>query len=471
MDGLTRYNDDQVEFSVYDGEEASEEALIYSTGSNSLTSSAFERQTKLNLAGGQWTINWKATDKYRPAASRYMSTIVLIFGIFCAAILYLILLSLLRSKEIIAREVEKQTNKLAESERRLQLVFDSAGEGIFGLDLNGNITFANRAAQELLGYTLKEMVGRSQHSLIQHTCANGAPYDEQYSHTFSTINHGLTHNEDEEVFWHKNGTAISVEYTSEPIQDEDDAPIGAVVVFRDIAERKVAEAEIKQANAELEEFAYRTSHDLRSPLVSSITLLGITEKSIHTDDKSKALASLTHAQNSLRKLEELVKDILVLTQTKNESEGEQNIDLRELINGALDKFRYMDHFERLDIQIDLKFSEALIAKKNRVSLIVENLISNAVKYQDLTKDRSRLHLSTYKLDDKFVMVVQDNGIGIPKDQQDNLFKMFKRFHPKTAFGSGLGLYMVQKSIRILGGEIKYEDPGDGTIFKVYIPLA
>lgn len=263
---------------------------------------------------------------------------------------------------------------------------------------------------------------------------------------------------------------MTVEYTSKPINDEGDAHSGGVVIFRDIADRKAAEIQVKQANEELEEFAYRTSHDLRSPLVSSIALLGMAEKAIHDDNKKMALTSVSHSQNSLKKLEALVKDILVLTQTKNEQEEDQAIVISALIEGAIDKFRYMDNFERLDIQLDLAFSEALLTKRNRVSLIIENLISNAAKYQDLGKATSFLRISTYKSGDQFVMAFEDNGLGIPKDQQHKMFEMFKRFHPRTSFGTGLGLYMMKKSADILGGEIRFEDTGDGTLFKLFIPI-
>lgn len=240
-------------------------------------------------------------------------------------------------------------------------------------------------------------------------------------------------------------------------------------IIRDISDRKAAEEEIKQAIAELEEFAYRTSHDLRSPLVSSIGLLGIAEKALHADEKDRALASLTHTQKSLRKLEELVKDILMLTHTKNVEE-EEALNFEGIINDTLDKFRHMDHFERLDIQQDLRFSGTLSTKKSRIVLIVENLISNAIKYQDLEKDSSFIVLATYKDHDNFIFEVRDNGLGVPENQHNNLFQMFKRFHPKTSFGSGLGLYMMKKSATILGAHIYFEDTGDGSVFKLEIPL-
>ncbi|RKQ69024.1 multi-sensor signal transduction histidine kinase [Litorimonas taeanensis] len=471
MKGLADVNRNQISFRVYDGNEISEDGLIYSSVTDSTSDSLYQTQTMLKLAGRQWTVYWHGTHELTPPYSQKLSVFVLIFGALCSMLLYYTLMRLLRSKEIIAREVERQTDKLVESEKRLQLVFDSAGEGIYGLDLEGHTTFANKAAQNLLGYSLEEMLNKSQHDLIQHSYADGTPFDEKDGNFLSTIRDGKTYSDDSEVFWHKNGTAIPVEYTSRPIRDKNNQLAGAVVVFRDVGKRKKAEAEIKQANAELEEFAYRTSHDLRSPLVSSISLLGIAEKAIHADNKTKALASLSHTQKSLKKLEELVKDILVLTQTKNEKEDKQAIDVEAVVMETLDKLKYMDNFDRLKIKQNLEFSDTLYAKKSRVVLIIENLISNAVKYQDLSNENAIVEISTYRERNNFVLSVKDNGLGVPKNQQKNLFQMFKRFHPRTSFGSGLGLYMMKKSVTILGGDISYEDPGIGSIFKVVIPLS
>ncbi|MBL4635237.1 MAG: HAMP domain-containing histidine kinase [Kofleriaceae bacterium] len=228
--------------------------------------------------------------------------------------------------------------------------------------------------------------------------------------------------------------------------------------------------DLTAANNELEEFSYRTSHDLRSPLVSSIGLLSITEELIRSDDNDGALESLAYAQKSLQTLEILVTDILSLARAKGETEEESVIDLQALISDSLSKFSCMDHFERLEIQQDLRFLGTLSAKKSRATLIVENLISNALKYQDLAKDNPFIKITTYREGNTFRLEVCDNGLGVPKNQQENLFKMFRRFHPRTSFGSGLGLYMMKKSADILGGEISFEDLGDGSLFRLEIPL-
>ena len=241
-------------------------------------------------------------------------------------------------------------------------------------------------------------------------------------------------------------------------------------IGRDITERERLIEKLTESNEELEEFAYRTSHDLRSPLVSSIRLIDIAVSSIESNKVSHALNSLSHVQTSLKKLEILVQDILALTQAKNEDEETDLINIEEIVNTALNKFSHLENYNRVDFIKEIKLNEPLKSKRSRLVLIVENLISNAIKYQDTNKQQSFIRISALKDDNFFVFKVHDNGLGIPENQHEKLFTMFKRFHTKVSFGSGLGLYMMKKSADILNGQISFEDPGCGAIFKLKIPI-
>ena len=96
-------------------------------------------------------------------------------------------------------------------------------------------------------------------------------------------------------------------------------------------------------------------------------------------------------------------------------------------------------------------------------MILENLISNAIKYQDVNEESSYLSISSYCDNSQFILEVKDNGLGIPKEQQEELFVMFKRFHPKVAFGSGLGLYLISKSAAVLNGHISFFEHDEGNL--------
>ena len=140
------------------------------------------------------------------------------------------------------REIENALSKLSSE---LKLIFENAGEGIYGLDLNGQTTFANQAAVDILGYTLDEMLNVSQHDLVHYHYPDGSPYIKEDCNIYAALHDGKTHTEDKEVFWHKDGRPIPVEYTSRPII-ENGQTTGAVVTFRDITERKRYKTKIEE---------------------------------------------------------------------------------------------------------------------------------------------------------------------------------------------------------------------------------
>ncbi len=135
---------------------------------------------------------------------------------------------------------------------RNRLILDSVGEGIYGTDTEGTITFANPVAANLLGYTVEELMHRNSHELFHHTKANGRPYPQEECPLHKSLADGAMHRGRDEVFWTKRGDRIAVEHVNTPLR-EDGTIIGAVVVFKDITERKRAEERIQRLNEELEQ--------------------------------------------------------------------------------------------------------------------------------------------------------------------------------------------------------------------------
>ena len=136
-----------------------------------------------------------------------------------------------------------------------EMVLKSAGEGIFGLDLHGKVTFANPAALEMTGWSTQDLLGRPLHNLLPHTNPDDAPYPREQCPIYAALEDGATYSRDVEVFWRKDGTSFPVEYTSTPILEDGDI-VGAVVTFQDIAERKALE----------EQLHYQAFHDPLSDL-------------------------------------------------------------------------------------------------------------------------------------------------------------------------------------------------------------
>ncbi len=138
----------------------------------------------------------------------------------------------------------------SEFERQNQLILNAAGEGIYGVDTEGNTTFVNPAAERMLGWRADDLIGRNIHKMIHHSHADGCQYPAHECHIFAAFRDGEVRHVDNEVFWRKDRRAIPVEYTSTPIL-EGRRLVGAVVLFRDISERKQAEEKLREALEEV----------------------------------------------------------------------------------------------------------------------------------------------------------------------------------------------------------------------------
>lgn len=143
-----------------------------------------------------------------------------------------------------------------EFERENRLLLEAAGEGIYGVNVDGITTFVNPAAERILGYTVEELAGRNMHNTVHHSHADGSHFHACDCPIFSAFRDGSIKTVDEDVFWHKSGRAVYVEYTSTPVEDNG-LVVGAVVVFRDISQKKASEQQLRAALEEVEDLKYR----------------------------------------------------------------------------------------------------------------------------------------------------------------------------------------------------------------------
>jgi PAS domain S-box-containing protein len=150
-------------------------------------------------------------------------------------------------------ERKEALEKLQGLQKHHESILQSAGEGIYGLDHQGFTTFANAAAVNMVGWSLEEMVGKSQHALIHHTKTDGTVFNKEECCVYAAFRDGNVHHIEDEVFWRKDGSSFPVEYISTPVFDEDKNIIGTVVSFKDITRRKEAEEALIKSNYELKE--------------------------------------------------------------------------------------------------------------------------------------------------------------------------------------------------------------------------
>jgi PAS domain S-box-containing protein len=155
-----------------------------------------------------------------------------------------------------ASEWQRAERYFQDLERENRLILRAAGEGIYGVNADGLTTFVNPAAERMLGWKASEIVGRNMHSMVHHSHLDGRMYPNSDCPIYAAFRDGAVHKIDTEVFWRKDGTPLFVEYTSTPIRDQGRL-IGAVIVFRDITQRRESEERLQQALEEVENLRER----------------------------------------------------------------------------------------------------------------------------------------------------------------------------------------------------------------------
>jgi PAS domain S-box-containing protein len=165
----------------------------------------------------------------------------------------LILAGFLALGWVISKSLRQQVNAIAHLRRQNELILNSAGEGIIGLDQKGKVTFVNPAGARMIGWNPEDMIGRPHYETLRHSKLDELPCSLGECSLNTALKKGTLYKQDKEVFWRKDGTIFPVEYVSNPIKDETGQFQGAVVMFLDITDRKRAEEKLKKALADAEE--------------------------------------------------------------------------------------------------------------------------------------------------------------------------------------------------------------------------
>ncbi len=147
-------------------------------------------------------------------------------------------------------DLEGAIGQLSQLRSQHRVILDAAGEGIYGLDRDGNVTFGNDAAADIVGWRTEDILGREAHDVHHHSNADGSPYPRESCPIYAALKDGKVHTVEDEVFWHADGSAVPVEYTSTPIL-KDGMPDGAVVIFRDVSQRRELERQRARAFEEI----------------------------------------------------------------------------------------------------------------------------------------------------------------------------------------------------------------------------
>lgn len=273
----------------------------------------------------------------------------------------------------------------------------------------------------------------------------------------------------------RNGMIRSIEERAYVVYDPDTGtPLKIIGTSQDITERKKIESELAaqnrellKTNTELDKFVYSVSHDLRAPLT---TMLGLVDYSREITDKEHMLECLGMLTESIKKLDGFILDILHYSRNSRIELVKEEINFREMLKDFMILPKFLNP-DAPDVKIKLEIDDAIpfYSDKYRVGVVLNNLVSNAIRYKNHDAETHTIHINVNISDLGARVIIKDNGIGISKEHHQRIFDMFFRVS-EDSVGSGLGLYIVKEAIDKLKGNIEIEsEVGKGTTFRVYIP--
>lgn len=223
---------------------------------------------------------------------------------------------------------------------------------------------------------------------------------------------------------------------------------------------------LRKTNLELDKFSYSVSHDLRAPLLSMKGIIDITAMLTEEETTKKHMVMLTESAN---KLDNFITDIHNYSRNARQEIKLQPIDFYELLNGLNQQLAYMNGARVVDVQISIEGNEAFVSDKYRVQMVMNNLISNAIRYQKIENSNPYVKINVKKNPKEVEISIEDNGIGIDQENYHQIFDMFYRVSDQSK-GSGLGLYIVKEAVDVLKGSISLTSKqNEGTTFHVKLP--
>lgn len=367
------------------------------------------------------------------------------------------------SKTVLELHVQERTGELQKLQRRYELILNSAGEGICGLDLEGKATFVNPAVSRITGFPIVDLIGKTEQEIFGRNGGNGD-----------------NKNSGERIFYRKDGTPVPLEYVKTPIH-ENDREVGAVLVFKDIAERKRVEeaigqkaAELARSNAELEQFAFVASHDLQEPLRKIQAFGDRLKGKIGGAIAPEAQEYLERMQNASARMRTLINDLLAFSRVIRRTEPFVSVDLAAVTRGVLGDLEV--RIEKSGAKVEVGELPIIEADPMQMHQLLLNLLSNALKFQPpgaqpVVKIRCRTFtaLSGEQLCE---ITVEDNGIGFEEKYLEKMFAVFQRLHGRSEYeGTGVGLAVCRRITDRHHGTITAKSQaGQGATFIVTLPM-
>jgi PAS domain S-box-containing protein len=398
------------------------------------------------------------------------------------------------------------------TEERL-LILDSASEGIYGVDLNGCVTFMNQSAARMLGCVPAEVNGKNSHGLFHHTHPDGTPYRPDACPLEQVYRTGLGCRSDSEYFWRIDGSYITVDYSAYPVI-EDGRIKGAVVCFNDISSRKRMEVELRHAQ-KLEAvggLAAGIAHEINTPIqfvgdntrflqdafrdclemISAYeqvyrkaqetsaepeTLKQVAEICKRIDweylrlEIPKAMEQMLDGIERVAKIVRAMKEFSHVNRSSEKTAGDLNKALESTLVVARSEFKYV-----ADLEVDFGDLPPVMCYLGDLNQVFLNLLINAAHaIGDVVKgsqNKGQIAVRTWQDDEYVEISISDSGTGIPPGVREKIFDPF--FTTKeVGKGTGQGLTLARAIVvEKHGGTLTFEtEIGKGTTFHVRLPVS
>ncbi len=364
-------------------------------------------------------------------------------------------------------------------ERQHAMILDSVADGIYGVDTKGNCTFVNQAMETLTGWSAVELIGKNQHDLLHHTHADGSHFPGVECPVYHTFRDNQARYVDDDIFWHKEGRIIPVEYSSTPIRNAKGEATGAVVVFRNIAERKRAAEESRHHQNEMAhvarlstmgEMASGIAHELNQPLsaISNYTrgCIRLLQNG-GSEQTPQLISAMEQVASQAERAGEIIRQLRRFV--RKEAPEREWVDLDLLLRSLL-KF-IQPELRKGEVKVELELESGLPtvwAHGIQLEQVLLNLTRNAIEAMHDNEGERQLGVHAYQAGSEVIIEVADNGHGIDAQLQERLFTPFVTTKKQ---GMGLGLSISQGIIESHGGQMRLQSsPGKGTTFTITLPL-
>jgi PAS domain S-box-containing protein len=371
------------------------------------------------------------------------------------------------SRNVLEVHVQARSQELQRLQQTYEMILNSAGEGICGLDLQGRTTFVNPAVARITGWPMDELLGKTEQQIF-------------FGRGIDGRQPGEPDDAGDQVFWRKDGSWFPVESVRTPIQ-ENGRVVGSVLIFKDITERKRAHetlsqraAELARSNAELEQFAFVASHDLQEPL-RKIQAFGDRVKiKCNSLLPQEAQDYLGRMQNAAARMRTLIDDLLAFSRVIRSSEPFVPVDLGKITKEVLGDLEV--RMEKNNARVLVEELPSIEADPLQMRQLLLNLIGNALKFQPpgaqpIVKISARKFCSPSG-EEFCELSVQDNGIGFEEKYAEKIFAVFQRLHGREQYeGTGVGLAVCRRIVdRHHGTILARSKLGQGATFIISLPV-